>query len=209
MFAAAPEESAQLPAGTTAKWANFDQVKRDATKTGTYTEDVLITFPDASTYTAQASLLVKPKTTLTTPTTKPGQSTEPSHNQGSASTPATKPGQATEPSQGSATAPITKPSQGTESSTAPAQSNQPSANVPVSSEDEATSQNAVALSKNDQPDAVAKSNSPAASGQASAMPQQAVEPAARQQAQAIATPSNVATAQTATVSQDREQSTTD
>lgn len=229
MFAAAPEESAQLPAGTTAKWANFDQVKRDATKAGTYAEDVLITFPDASTYTAQASLLVNPKAAPNTPTTKPGQSTEtshnqgsastpatkpgqatePSHNQGSASTPATQPGQATEPSQGSATAPTTKPSQGTESSTAPVQGNQPSANVPVSSEGKATSQNAVALSKNGQLNAAAENNSPAASGQASAMPQQAAEPAARQQAQAIATPSNVVTVQTATARQNREQSTTD
>lgn len=112
MFAAASEESAQLPAGTTAKWANFDQVKRDATKVGTYAEDVLITFPDASTYTAQASLLVNPKAAPTTPTTKPGQSTEP----GSASTPATKLGQTTEPShnQGSAAAPTTKPGQSIE-----------------------------------------------------------------------------------------------
>lgn len=249
MFAAAPEESAQLPAGTTAKWVNFDQVKRDATKAGTYAEDVLITFPDASTYTAQASLLVNPKAAPTTPTTKPsqstesshnqgsastpatqpgqttepshnqgsaaapttnpGQSTEPVHNQSSASTPATQPGQATEPSQGSATAPTTKPSQGTESSTAPVEGNQPSANVPASSEGKATSQNAVALSKNGQLNAAAESNSPAASGQASAMPQQAAEPAARQQAQAVATPSNVATAQMATTWQDREQSTTD
>ena len=76
--------------------------------------------------------------------------------------------------------------------------NQPSVNVPVSSEGKAASQNAVA-----------ESNSPVVSGQTSAMPQQVAESAASQQAQAIATPNNGATVQKTTARQVHEQGTTD
>lgn len=200
MLAVAPEESAQLPAGTTAKWANFDQVKRDATKAGTYTEDVLLTFLDTSTYTAQASLLVKPKAAPTTPTTKPGQGTTTDHNQGSATAPSTKPSQSTEPSttlshdQGSAT--TTKPDQ----SAAPVQSDQPSVNVPTVPESETTSQSNATASQSDQP--AAESDSAVVSTPSTVIPQTATTATAetRQQVQTVAMPGDdlVATTQTAT-----------
>lgn len=62
----------QLPTGTTAKWTNRDQVKRDAAKVGTSTEDVLVAFPDMSTYLIHGvSLTVQP--VATKPTQLSGQ----------------------------------------------------------------------------------------------------------------------------------------
>ncbi|MCC4514723.1 Rib/alpha-like domain-containing protein, partial [Limosilactobacillus reuteri] len=40
--------AAELPAGTTAQWANEAKVQADANNAGSYTEDVLVTFPDGS-----------------------------------------------------------------------------------------------------------------------------------------------------------------
>ena len=47
-----------LPFGTTAKWHDADKVAADAAHDGDYQEDVNITFPDGSTMTAKAHLLV-------------------------------------------------------------------------------------------------------------------------------------------------------
>ncbi len=51
-------QAAELPAGTTAVWANEAQVKADAQQAGNYTEDVLVTFPDGSQVTAKAQMKV-------------------------------------------------------------------------------------------------------------------------------------------------------
>lgn len=66
-MASAPMET--LPSGTTASWANPDQVKADAQAEGTYDEDVLVTFPDGSTTTVTASLPVLAALPKAAPTT--------------------------------------------------------------------------------------------------------------------------------------------
>ena len=68
----------QLPASTIAKWANLDQVKRDAAEVGAYAEDVLVAFPDTSTYTVRGvSLIVNPVPTKPAqPSEQPAQPSE-------------------------------------------------------------------------------------------------------------------------------------
>lgn len=62
-----------IPEGTTAQWVNSAKVQADAQTVGTYTEDVLVTFPDGTTVTVKATLTVTPvanggtKTTVTLP----------------------------------------------------------------------------------------------------------------------------------------------
>lgn len=51
-------QAAELPAGTTAAWANKAQVTTDAQHTGNYAEDVLVTFPDGSQTTVKAQMKV-------------------------------------------------------------------------------------------------------------------------------------------------------
>lgn len=55
--------AAELPAGTTAEWANKAQVEADAQHAGNYAEDVLVTFPDGSQVTVKAQMNVAAKTT--------------------------------------------------------------------------------------------------------------------------------------------------
>src|SRR5699024_6942481 len=52
---------AELPAGTTAQWANEVQVQADANNAGSYTEDVLVTFPDGSQTTVKVQMNVAAK----------------------------------------------------------------------------------------------------------------------------------------------------
>lgn len=214
-LAAVPEQAGHLPAGTVAKWADFVKVKHDAAKDGTYAEDVLVTFPDESTYTVHgASLVVKPKAASTTkpskgtetghnqgsatkPTTKPSQGTNTGHNQ-SSTTPTTKPSQGTDTShnQSSSTEPSAKPSHSFEPSTTPAQSTHSNANVPAASEGETTAQNAVTSSKNEQQTGIIVNNSPVVPAQSAATPQQlAATMETHQQDQVIAAmiPSNAST----------------
>lgn len=47
-----------LPTGTTARWANLDQVRQDAQTMGNYAEAILVTFPDGSTTTVKGNLVV-------------------------------------------------------------------------------------------------------------------------------------------------------
>lgn len=62
-----------IPEGTNAQWVNSAKVQADAQTVGTYTEDVLVTFPDGTTVTVKATLTVTPvanggtKTTVTLP----------------------------------------------------------------------------------------------------------------------------------------------
>ena len=49
-----------IPEGTTAQWVNSAKVQADAQTVGTYTEDVLVTFPDGTTVTVKATLTVTP-----------------------------------------------------------------------------------------------------------------------------------------------------
>ncbi|MFR0771647.1 MAG: Rib/alpha-like domain-containing protein [Limosilactobacillus pontis] len=51
-------QAAELPAGTTAAWANKTQVTTDAQHAGNYAEDVLVTFPDGSQTTVKAQMKV-------------------------------------------------------------------------------------------------------------------------------------------------------
>lgn len=51
-------QAAELPAGTTAAWANKAQVTTDAQHAGNYAEDVLVTFPDGSQTTVKAQMNV-------------------------------------------------------------------------------------------------------------------------------------------------------
>ncbi|MCC4514003.1 Rib/alpha-like domain-containing protein, partial [Limosilactobacillus reuteri] len=53
--------AAELPAGTTAQWANEVQVQADANNAGSYTEDVLVTFPDGSQTTVKAGMNIAAK----------------------------------------------------------------------------------------------------------------------------------------------------
>ena len=53
--------AAELPAGTTAQWANEVQVQADANNAGSYTEDVLVTFPDGSQTTVKVEMTVAAK----------------------------------------------------------------------------------------------------------------------------------------------------
>lgn len=54
------EPDAKIPAGTTASWADADQLAIDTQRAGNYAENVLISFPDGSTTTLQAALTVLP-----------------------------------------------------------------------------------------------------------------------------------------------------
>ena len=53
--------AADLPAGTTATWANRAQVLADIQHAGNYTEDVLVTFPDGSSAIVKANVKVAAK----------------------------------------------------------------------------------------------------------------------------------------------------
>ena len=55
--------AAELPAGTTAQWANEVQVQADANNAGSYTEEVLVTFPDGSQTIVKAQMTVTAKKT--------------------------------------------------------------------------------------------------------------------------------------------------
>lgn len=50
-----------LPAGTRASWANRSKALADSQNAGTYSEDVLITFPDGTTTTVKGELMVSPR----------------------------------------------------------------------------------------------------------------------------------------------------
>lgn len=66
-LALASSELDTIPTGTKAVWANVDQLTKDTQNTGNYTEAVLVTFPDGSTITASAPLVVLAKEEPTNP----------------------------------------------------------------------------------------------------------------------------------------------
>lgn len=122
-----PQAAGQLPDGTNAEWADREKVERDAKTVGSYDEDVLVTFPDKSTYKVKGvHLIVNPVTKPgdnkptgdKTPAGEPGTTPTPGKDDTSTKTPSQQPGKGED--KGSANQPgkdegtSTTPSNGTE-----------------------------------------------------------------------------------------------
>ncbi|MCC4399924.1 SEC10/PgrA surface exclusion domain-containing protein [Limosilactobacillus reuteri] len=89
VLSATKTDAVSLPEGTTASWANVNTVKAHLANTGTYYEDVLVTFPDGSTTTVKEQLNVTAAKTPDQPVT-PDKPTQPSNsNKGTDITPST------------------------------------------------------------------------------------------------------------------------
>ena len=123
-----PQAAGQLPDGTNAEWADREKVERDAKTVGSYDEDVLVTFPDKSTYKVKGvHLIVNPVTKPDdnkpagdkTPTGEPSTTPTPGKDDTPTKTPSQQPGKDGE-DKGSANqpgkddVPTTTPSNGTE-----------------------------------------------------------------------------------------------